>query len=247
MAKEGAKLILLARTQSKLDEVVSEIQSLQGTANAYAVDLSDPETTKTVCLQILEEIGTPDVVINNAGAGRWLFVDETDAEEALQMTALPYLAAFNVTHHFLPQMLKQNKGTIVNVNSPISRIIWPGAVGYAAARWALRGFTEAIRSDLTGTDVKVSEVIPAEVDNSYFINNPGAKERVPGIGKFFKTCTSEQAASFITTAIKKETKVAVMTTRMKLLFFILPFMTPLINRVIAMTGYTYRKHQRSVS
>ena len=244
-AKGGAQLVLLARTQSKLDEVVSEIQSMKGAANAYAVDLSDAEATKVVCEKVIEEIGVPDVILNNAGAGRWLFVDETSPEEAVHMMALPYFAAFYITHFFMPEMLKQNRGMIVNVNSPISRTVWPGSVGYASARWALRGFTEAIRSDVTGTKLKVLEVIPAEVDNSYFVNNPGAKERVPGIGKFLKTCTSEETAEFIVNAIKQETKVAVMTIRMKVLFGMLPFTGSLINRIAAKTGYTYVKHQSS--
>lgn len=244
LGQEQARVILLARSEDKLQQVAQQVRQSGGQAHYFAVDLSDPQATEAVCRRILIEVGVPDIIINNAGAGRWLFVEETSAEEALQMTALPYLAAFYVCRCFMPSLLNRNSGMIVNVNSPISRVIWPGAVGYAAARWALRGFTQALRSDVSGTGLKVMEVVPAEVDNTYFINNPGAKERLPGIGRFFKVCTSEQTADFIVSALKRPKATAVMTRRMQALFWLMPFMDKLTHALVALTGYTYKKHAR---
>ena len=106
--------------------------------------------------RINADVGTPDIIVNNAGAGQWKFVDETSPEEAVQMMAVPYFAAFYVTHAFLPGMLRRNTGHIVNVSSVGSRFVWPGATAYIAARWAVRGFTEALRADLAGTKIGVT-------------------------------------------------------------------------------------------
>jgi NAD(P)-dependent dehydrogenase (short-subunit alcohol dehydrogenase family) len=83
-------------------------------------------------------------------------VDETTPLEAVQMMAVPYFAAFYVTRAFLPRMLERNSGHIVDVSSVGSRFVWPGATAYLAARWAVRGFTEALRADLAGTGIGVT-------------------------------------------------------------------------------------------
>ncbi len=70
--------------------------------------------------RIAREVRTPDVLINNAGAGRWISVIETTAEEALAMIAVPYLAAFNLTRAFLPTMLARRSGAIACITSPAS-------------------------------------------------------------------------------------------------------------------------------
>ena len=127
MAKAGARPVLLARRTEALDHVVAEITSAGGQAWTYSVDLTDADAVAAVAQEIMAELGTPDIVINNAGAGRWLFVDETSPEEAVQMMAVPYFAAFNVTHAFLAAMLRRNSGHIVNISSAGSRFVWPGA------------------------------------------------------------------------------------------------------------------------
>jgi uncharacterized protein len=127
MAKAGGRVVLLARRKEALDQVAAEITSASGQAWAYSVDLADADAVAAVAKQITEELGTPDIIINNAGAGRWLFVDETSPAEAVQMMAVPYFAAFNVTHAFLPAILRRNSGHIVNISSVGSRFVWPGA------------------------------------------------------------------------------------------------------------------------
>src|SRR5919109_506281 len=153
MAKAGGRVVLLARRKEALDQVAAETTSAGGRAWTYSVDLADSDAVAAVAKQITEELGTPDIIINNAGAGRWLFVDETSPAEAVQMMAVPYFAAFNVTHAFLPAILRRNSGHIVNISSVGSRFVWPGATAYLAARWAVRGFRDALRSDLAKTRI----------------------------------------------------------------------------------------------
>ncbi|HEY6281365.1 MAG TPA: SDR family NAD(P)-dependent oxidoreductase [Burkholderiales bacterium] len=143
MAKAGGHLVLLARRKDALDRVAADISSAGGEARTYPVDLADAGAVAAVTARVAQELGTPDIIVNNAGAGRWLFVEETSPAEAVEMMAVPYFAAFNVTHAFLPAMLKRNSGHIVNISSVGSRFVWPGATAYLAARWAVRGFTEA--------------------------------------------------------------------------------------------------------
>ena len=118
MAREGGKILLLARTLSALEAVAVEIKQRGGEAWVYPVDLSDAKAVEQTAQAILTEVGVPDILINNAGAGRWLPLDETEPAEAVQMMASPYFGAFYVLRYFLSPMRKRGTGHIVNLTSP---------------------------------------------------------------------------------------------------------------------------------
>ena len=109
-----------------------------GAASVFPVDLSDALAIDEASARITREAGTPDILINNAGAGRWLPLIETTPQEALAMIEVPYLAAFNLTRAFLPAMLARRSGAIACITSPASYLTWPNASAYIAARHALR-------------------------------------------------------------------------------------------------------------
>lgn len=206
LAKKGSKVILVARTQSDLEKLAASIRDEGGQAYAYAADLSKTENLVSVSASIKEELGVPDILINSAGLGRWLYVHETPHEEVEMMIRLPYLAAFQLIHEFLPGMLERGSGHIVNINSPVSLIPWGGAAGYASSRWALRGLSESLKVDLRGTGVGISQVVLGEVDSNYWEANPGARKRLPKIARMIPVSTTEQAAKYILTAIRREKK-----------------------------------------
>jgi short-subunit dehydrogenase len=214
MARHGARVILLARTQPALESVAAEIGDA---AHAYAVDLTDADAVKRVAHTILQRFGAPDIVVNCAGAGRWLTVEETSPEEAVGMMAAPYFAAFYVTHAFLPHMLRRGSGRFVNIGSPATRLIWPGATGYIAARWAFQGFTEALRADLRGTGIGVSSVVPGTVDTTYFTHNPGVQERIPRATSIGRVLTREAVAETVVNVIRKEKREVVFPLSLRML------------------------------
>jgi short-subunit dehydrogenase len=216
MAKAGGRVALLARSKDLLDQVAAEISSAGGVARGYLVDLADADAVAVVAKQITEELGTPDIIINNAGAGKWLFVDETTPAQAVQMMAVPYFAAFNVTHAFLPAMLSRNSGRFVFVSSVASRFVWPGATAYIAARWAVRGFSEALRADLDGTGIGVTLYESGVVTSEYWKHNPGSRERVPKIAKMVPDVTPEQVANAIVVAVERNRRHVVIPFMMKM-------------------------------
>ena len=151
-AARGARVLLLARNEAKLDEVAAAIKHDGGAASPYAVDLANPSAIAETSARIKGEAGTPDILINNAGAGRWLSVPATSAEEALAMIEVPYLAAFNLTRAFLPEMIARRSGAIACITSPASYVAWPNASAYIAARHALLGFTSRFAPICGGPD-----------------------------------------------------------------------------------------------
>ncbi len=199
-AAHGAHVHLVARSAELLDLQVKRIIEFGGSATAHPADLADAAQIHALA----ESLETPDVLVNNAGVGRWLFLDECSQDDLTTMTAVPFMAAMLLTREYLGAMRSRGSGWIVNVNSPVSRLPIPGAVGYQSSRWALRGLTASLRLDLRGTGVGISEVVPGKVSSQYFENNPGAEERIPAIARLIPTVTPEQCAKAIVDAVEKE-------------------------------------------
>lgn len=207
VAEAGATAVLLARTGPKLEEIAGRISAAGGRAHPHAVDCSDREAVARLAPRIEAEVGTPDAIVNCAGAGRLLFFDETEPEDFEVMMSVPFFAAVYVTRAFLPAMIRRGSGYVVSVNSPIAFVLWPGAAGYATSRWALRGLTEALRVDLHGTGVAVGQVVAASVASGYFEHNPGTERRLPGVQRLMRRLTPEEVAKTIVRAIEGEKRV----------------------------------------
>lgn len=205
LAQLGARVVLIARTEAKLQAVAEQIAAVGGEAHVRACDLSDPDAVQAMADAVTSELGVPDVIINSAGAGRWLSVEETPIAEAVQMMHAPYFAAFFTTRAFLPKMIERRSGLIVHVQSPMSRVVAGGCTGYAASRYALRALHEGLRADLRGTGVKTCEAMFGEVESDYFTNNPGSQERIPKIATaMIRKLSAEQVAKLLLVAIRKE-------------------------------------------
>lgn len=236
-AHEGAEVVLVARSSKELEQLTQEIHQQGGKAKWYAADLSQSSEIEKLALLIQAEIGTPDVIVNNAGLGRWLFVEETPAEEAEMMTKLPFQAAFHICRCLLPAMLERGSGYVVNVNSPVAIINWGGAAAYASSRWALRGLSESLKIDLAGTGVKVRHVVLGEVESNYWEANPGARDRLPGISKLIPRLSTEKAAKHIRRSLNQPfaeyTRPWVLWSFRRMLW-----MTPwLVKGLVRMTSY----------
>ncbi len=204
IAQQKGRVILLARTAVKLEQVVTGIVKAGGQASYYPVDLAEPDAIAAVAKQILTEQGTPQILINNAGVGQWLRLEETSAAEAQRTMAVPYFAAFNLTREFLPAMERAGQGHIVNITSPASYFPFPGAPAYIASRAALAGLTNALRVDLYGTGIGVSLVgFGSEVEGTgFFDHNPGNRDRLPKVARYFPPIPKRRAVEAIIAAIE---------------------------------------------
>ena len=170
----GAHVLLLARNAERLDRVAKSIRGDGGSATPYVIDLADANAIAETSARIKREHRTPDIVINNAGAGRWLPLVDTSAEDALAMIAVPYLAAFNLTRAFLPDMIARRSGALVYITSPASYLAWPNASAYIAARRAVAGLADTLQVELRGTGVAVTLVVLGPVETPIGSTIPAA-------------------------------------------------------------------------
>ena len=206
----GARVLLLARNAERLDRVAEAIRRAGGSADPYMIDLANAVAIAETAARIERDRGTPDILINNAGAGRWLPMIETTADEALHMIEVPYLAAFNLTRAFLPAMLARGSGSLAYITSPASYLAWPNASAYTAARRAVAGLAETLQSELAGSSIGVTLVVLGLVDSSYWAHNPGSRARMPAVSPTIApVLTPEQAAEAIVRGVAARKRMVV--------------------------------------
>ncbi len=212
----GAHVVLLARNADRLAGVADSIRGSGGTATPYPVDLADAAATEATAAQIARELGTPDILINNAGAGRWLSFVDTNAEEARGMIEVPYLSGFNLTRAFLPAMLARRSGAIAFITSPASYLAWPKASAYIAARRAVAGLAETLQSELKGSGLVVTLVVLGTVETPYWQHNPGSRENMPKFDlRLVPVLTPDQAAGAIVEGIAAKRQFVVKPTLLR--------------------------------
>jgi uncharacterized protein len=199
----GAHVLLLARNVERLDRVAEAIRGLGGTARPYPVDLAEAGGIAETSARIKREAGIPDILINNAGAGRWLPLLDTPPEQARAMMAVPYFASFDLTRAFAPDMIANGSGGLVFISSPASYLAWPNASAYIAARRAVSGLADSLRSELKGKGIVVTLVVLGTVETPYWEHNPGSRENMPQTDpRLVPVLTPEQAADAIVSGVE---------------------------------------------
>ncbi len=126
------------------------------------------------------------------------------------MIEVPYLAAFNLTRSFLPEMLARGSGSLAYITSPGSFIAWPNASAYIAARRAVAGLADTLQSELKGTGVFVTLVVLGPVESGYWEHNPGSRERLPASNPILAPVLScDQAAEAIFQGVEARKRMVV--------------------------------------
>jgi len=202
LATRGWRVVLVARGRDGLERVAAAMSGGAGRPIVAALDAADGDAVLAMAASVTREHGTPDLIVNCAGAGEWRFIEETTPRRAVAMMNAPYFAAFNLTHAFMPGMLARRSGLVIHIGSPASLMAWPGATGYTAARWALRGLHEALTQDLRGTGVRSCHVVFGEVSSPYFDHNPGSHERLPGANWMVPTTSPARCAEIILRVVR---------------------------------------------
>jgi NAD(P)-dependent dehydrogenase (short-subunit alcohol dehydrogenase family) len=147
-AERGARLGLLARGRDGLAAARTEVENLGGAALAVPTDVSDPEALERAAAAVEREYGPPDVWVNNAMVSVFSPVAQLEADEIRRVTETTYLGTVYGTLAALRRMLPRDRGTIVQVGSALAYRAIPLQAAYCAAKHAIQGFTESLRSEL---------------------------------------------------------------------------------------------------
>jgi 3-oxoacyl-[acyl-carrier protein] reductase len=162
MYKEGYFIIAqYNKNQKGIDELYRQVD---GNLLAVQADLSQGSGAKTLIETVKKSFKQVDVLVNNAGAGLYKLITQTTEDEWDKLFALNMKSAYVITNAFLPEMIANRKGKIVNVSSIWGQVGASMEVCYSASKSALIGYTKALAKELAPSNINVNCVCPGVID-----------------------------------------------------------------------------------
>src|SRR5215208_6942437 len=220
-AQEGCKVVLAARRVERLEEMANEIRAAGGRALPVSVDVTQHSQIEAMVKSAVAQYGRIDILFNNAGFGRLDWFEALDPVRDIQaQIAVDLLGVIWTARAVLPQMYKQRSGHIINMSSLAGWAAPPLYTVYSAAKFGVRGFTEALRREALPFGVKVSAIYPggAATEFQKHIGENKAKRR-------FKTpkwlsLTAEDVARAVVSLAKRPRRSLILPWGMALSVFI---------------------------
>jgi 3-oxoacyl-[acyl-carrier protein] reductase len=201
LAKEGVNVILLARTQSDLDKVATEVNALGVKSLTVAADVADINSVNTAVEKALDEFKTIDILINSAGIaafGNFLELEPAAWERIIQVNLM---GTYYVTRAVLPNMIERQTGDIINISSTAGLSGNALTSAYSASKFAVLGLTESLMQEVRKHNIRVTALTPSTVATDM------AKELNLTDGNPEKVMQSEDVAELIIAQLKLNRRV----------------------------------------
>lgn len=173
LSRRGARLALVGRDRGRLDALVRAIEAAGGTASALAFDLERTDGHAGLVERAVDVLGGIDALINNAGQSRLTAFTDEDEASLHKIFAVNVMAPMLLARAVLPHLLRRGAGTLMNIGSVFGAIGYPYYAAYSASKFALRGFSEALRRELADKGIKVAYVAPRATRTG--MNGPAAR------------------------------------------------------------------------
>jgi uncharacterized protein len=167
LARDGASIALCARRQDRLSEVAREIERAGGRALAMTLDVASESDMTTFVAAAVERFGRLDVMMCNAGYGRYGPIDEIAPDQMRRILDVNYLGTFLAARAALPQFRRQHSGHFVIISSIVGKRGVPYTAAYSATKFAQVGLAESLRAELAGTGIHVSVVFPISTETEF--------------------------------------------------------------------------------
>ena len=201
LAKEGVNVILLARTQSDLDEVAQEVKAHGVKALTVIADVADINSVNTAVEKAFSEFKTIDILINNAGIaafGKFLELEPKDWENIIQVNLM---GTYYVTRAILPNMIERKTGDIINISSTAGLNGNALTSAYSASKFAVLGLTDSLMQEVRKYNIRVTALTPSTVATKM------AKELKLTDGNPDKVMQAEDMAELIVAQLKLNRRV----------------------------------------
>lgn len=178
LAAEGARVVITARRQERLDALASEINAMNTQAYPVAGDANDEVTAKRCVETALNEAGRIDILLNNAGMGNYKNLADTSLEEYDQLMNTNMRTTFIFSRQVVPVMLLQKQGTILMISSMAGLYGFANQAVYCATKFAQVGFAQSLDKELRPSGIKVGVICPGGVKTEFAIGTGRTEEGV---------------------------------------------------------------------
>ena len=165
-ARAGAAVVVAGRREERLTELVEEIEGRGGAALAVRTDVAEQEQVEALIERAADRFGRIDTLVNNAGVGAAERFEEQSIEDFRRIMDVNFWGAVYACKAAVPRMRAQpNGGAIINISSILGRRGMPYETAYCASKFALRGFSEALRTEVMAEGIDVSTIFPGAVES----------------------------------------------------------------------------------
>jgi short-subunit dehydrogenase len=168
--RHGATVVLAARNETALNEVVAEVEAARGRASAVVTDVAEFSEVERLAQAAVQRFGRIDTWINNAGVGTFGSVEQSSVEELERVIQVNLLSQVYGVKAVLPYMITARRGGIINVGSVLSKRSVPLLASYCASKHGVKGFSEALRVELQveHPGISVTLILPSAVNTPFF-------------------------------------------------------------------------------
>ncbi|QTD40895.1 3-ketoacyl-ACP reductase [Sporosarcina sp. Te-1] len=162
-AKEGIHVGLIGKTKENLEKVAEELRVYGVNVALASADVSDNESVIAAVEHVKSELGPIDILINNAGIGKFGKFLELTPEEFKQIIDVNLMGMYYVSRAVLPEMIERQTGDIINISSTAGQKGAPVTSAYSASKFAVLGLTESLMLEVRKHNIRVSALTPSTV------------------------------------------------------------------------------------
>jgi 3-hydroxy acid dehydrogenase / malonic semialdehyde reductase len=199
-AKEGARLVLVARRKERLEELASKLKSeFAADVHIGILDVTDNRMIRDFIDGLPKEFQSIDVLVNNAGLALGMkSVQDVTADEIDAMVDTNVKGLLYMTRSALPGMIERGRGHVINIGSTAGHSVYPGGTIYCATKHAVRAITEGLKMDVHGTPVRVSSVDPGLVETEFsVVRFSGDRSRAASVYEGITPLTADDVADVV--------------------------------------------------
>jgi len=205
LAKEGVHIGLIGLNMSNLEKVAAELSQYDVNVSAAVADVTDLETVTHAVEHIKSDLGTIDILINNAGVAKFGGFLELTPEEWEKIIQVNLMGVYNVTRAVLPGMIEHKTGDIINIASSAGQKGAPVTSAYSASKFAVLGLTESLMLEVRKHNIRVTALTPSTVVTDLAIDTNLVK------GNEESVMHPEDLADLIVSSLKLNRRVFVKT------------------------------------
>jgi NADP-dependent 3-hydroxy acid dehydrogenase YdfG len=211
LSAEGATVVVAARRQDRLEDLVERINGNGGRALSVECDVTDEEQAHDLIGQAKDEFGRMDILVNNAGVMQLSEVEKGLSDEWRTMFEVNVLGLLYVTDAAIEVMKEQGSGHLVNISSLASRGTRPALGVYSGTKMAVNGISEALRQELLEDNIRVTMVEPGAVETELpeHITDEEAREGLNAMLEQLEPLKAEDIANAIVYVVTQPQRVSV--------------------------------------
>ncbi len=211
LAAEGAAVVVAARREDRLNDLVERIEADGGRVLPVACDVTDEEQAHALIQRAKDELGSVDILVNNAGVMQLSKIEKGLSDQWRTMFDVNVMGLLYVTDAAVQAMKEQGSGYVVNISSVAGRKTRPGVGVYSGTKFAVNAISEALRQELIEDNVRVTVVEPGAVETELpnHITDEEAKEGIDALYQLDDILQAEDIANAIVYCVTQPARVSI--------------------------------------